>query len=245
MLIERFLTSIFLPTLVFSSAMSANGLSSNNMTPNQKLMVGFEQINSELTDAQIDEIITFAKAKFTTSAQQLDPANGYPRIGLTNGEWRTTKAESWTNGFFGGILWYLYQAMPDERIKPLAEKWTVGLSEQKNNVLHPAIGHDIGFIIYNTFGHGYRLTGNQTYKEVTLQASKSLASLFNSQVGCIRSWTWGKDRWDFPVIIDNMMNLEILFWAAKNGGDRTWHNIAVSHALKTMENHVRPDGSTY
>jgi unsaturated chondroitin disaccharide hydrolase len=245
MFFKHYLAPIFLPFLVFIMAIFINELSLDNIKMTQNVMVAFEQANAELTDAKIDEIITLAKAKFTTSAQQLDPANGYPRIGLSNGEWQTTKAENWTSGFFASSLWYLYEVMPDEDTKVLAEKWTVELSEQKNNVLHPAIGHDIGFIIYNTFGHGYRLTGNQSYKEVVLQASNSLASLFNPQVGCIRSWTWGKDRWDFPVIIDNMMNLEMLFWAAKNGGERTWSDLAVSHALKTMENHVRPDGSTY
>jgi unsaturated chondroitin disaccharide hydrolase len=245
MLLKSYSASIILLILMCGSANSINELSTDKAKKSQVLMAGIEQVNGELTDAQIDNIITLAKAKFTTSAQQLNPADGYPRIGLTNGEWQISKAEKWTSGFFGGSLWYLYEAMPDRGIQALAEKWTVGLSEQKNNVLHPGIGHDIGFIIYNTFGHGYRLTGNQAYKEVILHASTSLASLFNPQVGCTRSWTWGKDRWDFPVIIDNMMNLEMLFWAAKNGGDRTWYDLAVSHALKTMENHVRSDGSTY
>lgn len=248
-----YLLLAFLPILIFGTNKYINDIVPYKAKINQKLMVNFEQANTELTDAQIDNIINLAKAKLTTSAKQLDPANGYPRIGLTNGEWQTTKAENWTSGFFGGSLWYLYEAIPDPEIKALAEKWTVGLSEQKNNVLHPGIGHDIGFIIYNTFGHRYRLTGNKAYKEVILQASNSLASLFNPKVGCIRSWTWGRDRWDFPVIIDNMMNLEMLFWAAKNGGDalkeplrkRSLYDLAVSHALNTMENHVRPDGSTY
>jgi unsaturated chondroitin disaccharide hydrolase len=78
---------------------------------------------------------------------------------------------------------------------------------------------------------------------VVVTAAQSLATRFNPEVGCIRSWSWGS--WQFPVIIDNMMNLEILFWASKNGGQAEWYDMAESHAAVTMENHVRPDGSTW
>jgi len=103
---------------------------------------------------------------------------------------------------------------------------------------------DVGFKIYCSFGNGYRITGNESYPAIMLQAAQSLATRFNPTVGCIKSWNSGS-RGQYPVIIDNMMNLELLFWASKNGGESSLYDIAVTHAVKTIENHVREDGSTY
>jgi hypothetical protein len=131
----------------------------------------------------------------------------------------------------------MYEGTGDTHWREWAEAWTAGLADEKNDTST----HDVGFKIFSSFGHGYRLTGNAAYREVILQAARTLATRFNPTVGCIRSW----DRNRFPVIIDNMMNLELLFWASKNGGDSAWYDMAVSHALQTMKNHVREDGSTY
>jgi rhamnogalacturonyl hydrolase YesR len=103
--------------------------------------------------------------------------------------------------------------------------------------------HDLGFILYNSFGNGYRLTENPIYKDILLTGAESLISRYNDTVGCIRSWSWG--NWKFPVIVDNMMNLEYLFWATKMTGDSTYYKIAVSHSEKTIRNHLRADWSSY
>ena len=101
--------------------------------------------------------------------------------------------------------------------------------------------HDVGFKIFCSFGNGYRLTFDPAYRDVVIAGARSLATRYSPIVGCTRSW----NNRHFPVIIDNMMNLEILFWAARHGGDPAWYDMAVSHALKTRQNHVRADGSTY
>ena len=96
-----------------------------------------------------------------------------------------------------------------------------------------------------SFGNGYRLTNDRHYKDVIIEAANTLSTRFNPKIGCIRSWDHHKDQWEFPVIIDNMMNLELLFWATKYSGDSLFYKIAVTHANTTMKNHFRPDYSSY
>lgn len=115
-------------------------------------------------------------------------------------------------------------------------QFTEGLEDQQFNTNH----HDIGFMMLNSYGHAFEQIGNDKYKNILLQSANSLSTRFNKNVGCIQSWNG-----DFQVIIDNMMNLELLFWASKNGGDQTFYDIAVSHADKTIENHLRKDGSLF
>jgi unsaturated chondroitin disaccharide hydrolase len=120
-----------------------------------------------------------------------------------------------------------------------AEAWTAPQAENQFN----ATTHDIGFNLLPSYGLGYRLTRNASYRSALLNGAASLASRFNANVGCIRSWDWGD--WQYPVIIDNMMNLELLFYGAELGGEPEWTELGLSHALKTMQNHVRPDGGTF
>lgn len=105
--------------------------------------------------------------------------------------------------------------------------------------------HDMGFKMYCSFGNGYRLTQDERYKEILLQSARTLSTRFKPKAGIIRSWDHNKDKWQCPVIIDNMMNLELLFWATKESKDSTYYNIAVSHARTTMKNHFRADYSCY
>lgn len=120
-------------------------------------------------------------------------------------------------------------------------KYTTLLEQEKFN----AKTHDMGFKMFCSYGQGYAITKNPHYRDVLLQSAETLISRFNPKVGCIRSWDHNSDKWDFPVIIDNMMNLELLFWAAKETCDSTYKEIAVSHALKTLQNHFREDYSTF
>ena len=150
-------------------------------------------------------------------------------------------AKDWTSGFFPGELWYMYEYTGDEFWRESAERFTAQIEGQKTN----AGTHDMGFKMYCSFGNGYRLTGDTRYRDILLESAATLATRFNPVVGCIRSWDHGRDKWEFPVIIDNMMNLELLFWAARESGDSTYRDIAVTHALTTMKNHFREDFSSW
>ncbi len=152
----------------------------------------------------------------------------------------------WTSGFFAGNLWYTYEATKDEVLKPAAIKFTEALDSLQYFTGH----HDIGFMLFSSYGNGYRLTNNEKYKDVLVRAAKSLCTRFNPKVGCIKSWnqnrSWdGTTIWHYPVIVDNMMNLELLFFASKVTGDTSFKHIAITHALTTMKNHIRPNYSTY
>jgi unsaturated chondroitin disaccharide hydrolase len=158
--------------------------------------------------------------------------------------WDYVGKTDWTSGFWPGILWYIYQYTGNDSFKLKAEMAT---KELTSDAYMPSFDHDLGFMLYNSFGNGYRLTKNSTYKKVLLAAADSLATLFNPKVGTILSWPSmvKKMNWPHNTIIDNMMNLELLFWAAKNGGGQRLYNIAVTHAETTMKNQFRPDYSNY
>ena len=154
--------------------------------------------------------------------------------------------KDWTSGFFPGTVWYMYELTGSERWKNLAIKYTENLDSAQYLTNH----HDIGFIIESSYGNGLRLTNNEKYKAVIIEAAKSLSTRFRPSAGVIQSWNedkgWqGKRGWMCPVIIDNMMNLRLLFDATRFSGDPTYAKIAISHADKTMENHFRPDNSCY
>ena len=150
-------------------------------------------------------------------------------------------SKDWTSGFYPGNLWLLYQLTGDERFKEHATKWTALVEEEKYNDRT----HDMGFKIYCSFGRGTKVQPNESYDNIIVESAKTLSTRFNKNVGSIRSWDFNKDIWEFPVIIDNMMNLELLFEATKISGDSTYYNIAVSHANTTLKNHFRNDNSSY
>lgn len=147
----------------------------------------------------------------------------------------------WCSGFFPGSLWYLYQFTKDDKWKKAAGVWTDAIKKEQFNVST----HDLGFMLYCSFGNGYRLTANEDFKKTLLQGATSLSSRFNPKIGLIKSWDSFETIYKYPVIIDNMMNLEYLFWAAKASGNRKFFDIAVSHADKTLKNHFRKDHSCY
>lgn len=160
--------------------------------------------------------------------------------------WSCRKAtkEEWTSGFWPGVLWYDFENTKDPKIKLEAEKYTQSLEFLSHT---SAYDHDLGFLVFTCFGNGYRLTNNPAYKQVLLNAADTLATLYNPKVGTILSWPRQIELNDWPhnTIIDNMINLELLFWAAKNGGGKKLYDIAVSHANHTMKNQFKPDYSCY
>ncbi len=164
----------------------------------------------------------------------------------SNGRVVYTSFQDWTSGFFPGSLWYLYRLTGKEEWKKQAEKYTEALDKIQYLTWH----HDIGFMIGCSYGNGIRYRGEEEYRKVMVQAAKSLSTRFRPKAGIIQSWDatrgWQGERgWICPVIIDNMMNLELLFEATKISGDSSFYRIAVSHADKTMANQYRPDMSCY
>jgi rhamnogalacturonyl hydrolase YesR len=187
----------------------------------------------------VEENMEFAAVRLKAMDEALkDPART-PRTTESDGSVRTVPSRSWTSGFYPGCLWYMYQYTGDDGWESLAEKWTEPLAGEKDNVRT----HDLGFMLYNSFGNGYRLTGNPEYRQILLDGANSLISRYHPVVGLIRSWDHGD--WQYPVIIDNMMNLEFLFWATRETGDSIYWKVAVSHADSTLRNHFRDDWSAY
>lgn len=164
-----------------------------------------------------------------------------PRTLEEDGSLKMVPVRDWTSGFFPGELWFMYEKTGDQEWKERAIQFTEPLQVLR----HHTGTHDLGFMVYNSFGNGLRLTGNSGFKEILLDAARSLSTRYKPGAKIIRSWDHNRDKWQCPVIIDNMMNLELLFWAFKESGDSTFYRIAVNHANSTMKNHFRPDYSTY
>lgn len=159
--------------------------------------------------------------------------------------WNCRKAseQEWCSGFWPGVLWMDYDYTKDETIKKVAEGYTNTLSFLGSK---PAYDHDLGFLTINSFLKGYEATGNDEYKKIALAAADTLATLYNNKVGTILSWPRHvKDFGGHNTIMDNMINLELLFWASENGGSKHLKDIAIRHAETTMQHHFREDGSCY
>jgi len=200
----------------------------------------------------VDNALGYCADQTTLSLNELkgDSTLDYtmmPRNVLNDGsKWNCRKVckEEWTSGFWPGVLWYDYEFTKDLKIKEAAEKYTASLGFLANT---RAYDHDLGFLVFNSFGNAYRLTGNPAYKQIIFSVADSLATLYNPKVGTILSWPRAikENNWPHNTIIDNMMNLEMLFWAAKNGENTELYDIAVSHANNTMKNQFKPDYSCY
>lgn len=159
--------------------------------------------------------------------------------------WSVRKAcpEEWCSGFWPGVLWYDYELTGDSTVLDKARRYTAELEHISRM---PAYDHDLGFLMFCSYGNGYRLTGDSSYRDVILATADSLATLYNPTVGTILSWPRNVAMFGgHNTIMDNMINLEMLFWAAKNGGDHSLYDVALQHASTTMENHFRPDGTCY
>ena len=172
--------------------------------------------------------------------QKLLPAGKLPRsYDSVKNELIVSGSDWWCSGFYPGVLWYMYEYTKDESLKAEAIRSTELLEKEKNNTGT----HDLGFMMGCSYGNANRLAPATRYNEILLTSAKSLATRFNPKVGCIKSWD--SKAGDFLVIIDNMMNLELLFWATKVSGDSSFYKIAVTHANTTLKNHFRDDNSSY
>ena len=163
---------------------------------------------------------------------------------LTNWNLVPIDISEWTLGFWPGILWYNYEYTQNTSDADHATYYTDLL---KPLTKLPAYDHDLGFQLFCSYGNAYRLTGNEKYKQIILNAADTLATLYNPKVGTILSWPREVEtrNWPHNTIIDNMINLELLYWAAKNGGNKKLYDIATNHAETTMNHHFRPDGGNY
>lgn len=192
-------------------------------------------------DKVADESLRFSVEQYKLMTEVMkDKPDLLPRTTDAQGNLVTSNAHWWTSGFFPGSLWYLYEYSNDPKEKDAAMMMTDRVEGEK----YTTNNHDVGFMIGCSFGNGYRLTKDEKYKDVMITAAKSLSTRFRPNIGCIQSWG-SRKGWQCPVIIDNMMNLELLMEVFKLTGDSSFYKIAVSHADTTMKNHYRPDFSCY
>lgn len=187
----------------------------------------------------VKENFTFAAAQYGRMLTEINGQSGYPRT-VEKGVRKLVSVKDWTSGFFPGSLWYLAEATGDPALRAAAIAQNAGIEPAKNN----RSTHDVGFILYCSFGNGLRLGGDARYREIMLAGAESLITRFNPKVGCIQSWD-KRRGWEFPVIIDNMMNLDLLMWASRVSGDPRFRNIAITHADTTLKHHFRADNSSF
>jgi len=222
----------------------------NNKTNWKKLLfVTTILILSTLVNAQKVDI----KSVFSDAEKQTDvmikevPAAKHGKADLVSprtvdaaGQLVLSPSFRWTSGFFPGVLWYLYAYTGDKKWEEQARIFTQGIRKEQYN----GGTHDMGFKMYCSYGNGYLLTKDEEYKKILMQSAKTLSTRFNYTVGTFRSWDT-MPKFSFPVIIDNMLNLELMFEATKLSGDSTYYKMAVSHANTTLKNHFRKDFSCY
>lgn len=196
----------------------------------------------------VNKELAYCQTQIRRTLSELNNSKMMPRNimdSLTHWKLVPIEISEWTVGFWPGILWYNYENTRSSSDIDAAAYYT-DLLEPLTKL--PAYDHDLGFQIFCSYGNAYRLTGNEKYKQIVLNAADTLATLFNSKVGTILSWPREVDNGRFApfnTIMDNMINLEMLYWAAKNGGNKTLYNIATKHAETTMEYHFREDGGCY
>lgn len=162
-------------------------------------------------------------------------------MNIKTNEIKKVPSRDWTSGFFAGNLWQLYRLTGNEAYKKQAEKWTPFSKKESVN----RNSHDVGFKVYCSYGEALKVANKQEYKDVIIKGAETLCTRFDAKVGAIRSWDFNKEIWDYPVIIDNMMNLELLFEATKLSGNKKYQDIAIQHANTTLKNQFREDNSCY
>lgn len=188
----------------------------------------------------VNQLLKEAGEQYLFLKDQLKDNTGFPKtFDKTKQQLETSDSKWWCSGFYPGTLLYLYEATGEKALLNEATRMLTLLEPEQYNTET----HDIGFLMYCSFGNANRLAPNDRYRQILINSAKSLATRFNPKVGCIKSHNRGAS--DFVVIIDNMMNLELLFNATKLTGDSTFYRIAVAHANTTLKNHFRKDFSSY
>ncbi len=206
-----------------------------------------------LNDMAVENALQFSQDQLTRSVSELTTSQ-FPKSTKADGTWNVLPPSGdvqvligWTQGFFPGALWYVYERTQNFTWRQRADAWTRPLAAQQSNMLT----HDMGFKFMPSFGVAYELTADPDYRKVALAAAGALASRYNPRVGIISACDWN-DRWQLPLVTDTMTNLELLFWGAQQNqieedyqGQEGWRDMALNHALRTLTDMVRPDGGTY
>jgi unsaturated chondroitin disaccharide hydrolase len=216
------------------------------------IIIGIALLLTACTARQSKELnvskeLDYCRSQIERTLQETGSKNQMPQnIADSLNHWKTVDIaiSEWIIGFWPGILWYNYEHTGNTTDSITADYYTHLLYPLTQL---PAYDHDLGFQFFCSYGNAYRLTGNEWYKQIILNAADTLATLFNPKVGTILSWpreVQGRG-WPHNTIIDNMINLEMLFWASKNGGSSKLYDMAVKHAETTMQNHFREDGGCY
>lgn len=201
----------------------------------------FAACNFSSTEKKDTADTNLIKSRYTHLLNYPVDSTAYPRSLKANGTIKKVVSDDWTSGFFPGNLWYIFELTNDEKYKEKALEWTSFSEKEKDN----AHSHDVGFKVNCSVGNAYRLTKTEAYKKVIIEAANTLKNRFNTTVGATRSWDFNKEEWEYPVIIDNMMNLELLFEATVISKDSSYYKVADKHAQTTLTNHFRDDNSTY
>lgn len=196
------------------------------------------QPQSDQLSLRIAAVFELATYQYQSLLERLKSNYQQPRS-FENGALKLVEPEDWTSGFFAGSLWMLYEYTADARWKSAARNYT----HRVERIQYFRGHHDVGFMLNSSFGNGYRLTNERQYRKVLIQGARSLASRFKPNVGMIRSWDF--KPWQYPVIVDNLMNLELLTWAARESGDDRLREIALTHADNTIKHHYRSDASSF
>ncbi|WP_447770706.1 glycoside hydrolase family 88 protein [Sphingobacterium faecium] len=206
-------------------------------------VLGICTIQGQSRDLKLSKV--FIQQNLSDAAQQIKvlaneiPKEKFPKT-FENNKQVFSSSSWWCSGFYPGTLWYLYEGTQDHELLQKVEEKLPYLEKEKYN----KGTHDLGFMLFCSFGNGLRLTGDSVkYKDVLVTGAASLSSRFNETTNTIRSWD--HKPWHYPVIIDNMMNLELLTQVSKMTGNNRYYDLAVAHAETTLKNHFRKDYSSY
>jgi unsaturated chondroitin disaccharide hydrolase len=184
-------------------------------------------------------VLEYTEQRLLATDTALNPP-AYPVRTKPDGSWLTVGADDWTAGFYAATLWRTFERTQDPAWRQRAEAWQKGLASETTHD-----NTDLGFKIFDTYGVGYQLTGDESYKKVVLAAADTLARRYDPDVGMFRVWDDRDDRTQYRVNIDAMMNMELMFWAGQNGGNPQYAQMAAHHAERAMKDLVRPDGGTW
>lgn len=194
-----------------------------------------------ISDNLLEHIADQLKYSMGINTYENSGNNIFPRSLDSTNKIRHVNSSDWTSGFYPGVLWQAYTLTHNKDFLKTAKKYTELLDLEKYN----NSDHDIGFKIMSSYGKAYEITGKKEYRDVIIQSARTLITRYNDNVGCIRSWDHHSRKWEYPVIIDNLMNLELLFKAYNETREPVFYNIAVKHAETTLKNHFRNDYSCY
>lgn len=222
--IEDSMKSLFYTTIILLSTFFCSSLKA-------------EQKN----DKWLKNAVETSSVQLKLLTEEASKSNGKLPRNITNNSVKVEGIYNWTSGFFPGSLWYEYQLTNDEYFKTKASEFTNLLYDLKDYKKT----HDLGFMMYCSYGNAYRLTKNDTIPQVLVTTVNSLIGRYNDTIKAIRSWDWSPEKWNFPVIIDNMMNLELLFWASDYTGDSKYKEVAINHANTTLKHHFRDNMTSY